>query len=78
MKELSKVLECSHNLANAPLKAAQAPLAMAKKIHCDRTLKALEPSCRRSALAEADDSDMGFEDDGLGGLDGLALVSPMC
>lgn len=28
----------THNLANAPLNAAQTPLAIAKKIHCVRVL----------------------------------------
>lgn len=33
----------THSFANTPLKAAQAPLATAKKIHCDLALQELTP-----------------------------------
>ena len=36
--ERSTNINNTHNLAKTPLKAAQAPLATAKNIHCDRIL----------------------------------------
>lgn len=38
---LRQICPCTYNFAKTPLKAAQAPLATAKNIHCDRKLQLL-------------------------------------